>query len=182
MNDARGIEQSTTKDLDKTVITVGQDFSYFNQSDPQADDDEIVQYSDIKYLQDKTSVGVLIGRAKSLRDKKISADDLLQLTFEIKSNATIPSSGAPEESAKYRQGLPLDKPVMLVKTTENGLPVAYASVGTTSGQNLRSILFTHWMKVSKENRMFIIKRAQGLKPQPKSFTPHELMEAKYKLV
>lgn len=169
--DSRDLEKKSAAIIEKVgpkTLEMGQDFSFFSNPVP-SENSEIIEAADVK--NNRGLIGRLIGRASRLNNKPIKGNDALALTFEIRANAEK-SPSSPIE------GFPFQEPVIYVSLFDGK---KYASLGTPSGENLKSIQFNNWIEIQKESKNTVRQTFKSFRPQPREFRLHELVEARYKI-
>lgn len=166
------LEQSRVK-----TIVIDQSFGFFDRPVPTGDD-ELMETADIRNKNSEELIGGLIGSAKTEGGGRITGNDLLQVTFEIRSKAENRSQEV--DPMELNEGFPFENPIFYMDT-----PVGlFASLGVKTGKNVKSIAFNDWIEIKKDENVSkakIIQMVKDRKAQPRSIRLYDLNNSSFRI-
>lgn len=176
MVDSRQIEKTGIKNENSPVpVVVRESFDFFNKPVPLPDN-SIIQTADIKYAQNETFSGALVGYAKTLDGKKLKGNDQLRIIFEIR---TTIAQGQTHDTLT---GQPLEKPMILMETPYG----VFASRGNEAVNGTeRIITYNQWVKIQKRTdatKHAIETDFKKFAAQPRSLPLSDLHKTKFKII
>lgn len=177
MSDSKGPEQQTITVAEREPpksIVLGETFTFFDRPVPSGNN-EIVETADILSRIKQNPVGGLIGRAKSTSGREITTDELLHISFEIRTKAEKAMQRADE-----LQGFPFNNPIIYMETSSG----TFASIGQESGKNTRALIFQDWVGITRREdatKSKIAELTKKFRAQPRTIKLSQLRETKFRI-